>query len=81
LPGYGVLQIVASITVVQGNPDVLCTDKISGVRDVIDIMFRLNRIAQKLSDPVDADHTTSGCTTPDLVIGDVTRVVAEGFGV
>ena len=81
MPGYGVLQIVASITVVKGNADVLCTDKISGVRDVIDIMFRLNRIAQKLSDPVDTDHTTSGCTTPDLVIGDVTRVVAEGFGV
>ena len=59
----------------------LGANKVGSVRDVIDIMFRLNRIAQKLSDPVDTDHTTSGCTTPDLVIGDVTRVVAEGFSV
>ena len=56
-------------------------NQVGGVRDVIDIMFRLNGISQKLSDPVDTDHTTSGCTTPDLVVGNVTRVVAECFGV
>ncbi len=59
----------------------LGANKVGGVRDVIDIMFRLNRISKKLSDPVDADHTTRGGTTSYLVISDVAWVVAECLGI
>jgi len=42
LPGYGVLQIVASITVIQSNANMLSANKVGGVRDVIDKIFRIN---------------------------------------